>query len=450
MLELIPSFVTILFGVGALGLALRGYVRREQGLIIGAFALHLFAALAQVFITRDYYGYGDMLSFFRHGGAVADAMREDFWAFAPDAVALLFQQQTTHFGWLDESSPATATMYGIGSWLNYLTQGSLYAACLLVAIGSFFGKLAMFRAFRPLFPEHLHQRLIVGMMWMPSTVFWSSGILKESIAMIGLGAATYGLVRLTDPSKSRLSAALALGVGAVIMGLVKTYILGPFAIAAGAWYYWQRGLRLSGGKALTLRPFHFVVAMALAMGVVIGIGQIFPRYALDNLVEEANHLQEVGQRVTGDSTYALTSTAPTSAAGQLALAPLALITALARPFIFEANNIMALVNALEMSFVLGLLLLALYRRGGRESWQVIMRSPPLVFALIFVLLFALGVGLTTTNMGTLSRYRIPMMPFYMMLLFALLPARAPRQRVRLRRQRLNARPESPRQAPHRS
>ncbi|RVU45909.1 hypothetical protein EA187_09125 [Lujinxingia sediminis] len=450
MLELIPSFVTILFGVGALGLALRDYMRREQGLIIGAFALHLVAALAQVFITRDVYGYGDMLTYFHESAFVADRMREDFLAYAPDALRLLFQQQTTHFAWLDESSPATATMYGLSAWLHYLTQGSLYATCLLIAIGAFFGKLAMYRAFRPLFPSHLHQRMIAGMMWMPSIVFWSSGLLKESVAMIGLGLATYGIIRLADSTSSTPRAALAIGAGSVIVGLVKTYILGPFAIAAGAWYYWQRGLRLSGGQALSLRPLHFALAMALAMTAIIGLGALFPRYALTNLVDEASRLQEVGQSISGGSNFALSDTAPTSSSGQLAMAPLAVITALARPFLFEANNIMALVSALEMTFILGLVFLALYRRGGRECWQVIMRSPPLVFALIFVVLFALGVGLTTTNMGTLARYRMPMLPFYMMLLFALLPARAPRQPVRLRRQRLNARRESPLPGPHRS
>ncbi|RAL21120.1 hypothetical protein DL240_13380 [Lujinxingia litoralis] len=423
MLELIPSFVTILFGVVALGLSLRAFERREQGLLIGAFALHLLAALAQVFITRDLYGYGDMLTYFREGGFVADRMREDFVAYAPDALRLIVQQETQNLGWLNSASPATATMYGLSSWLHYLTQGSLYATCLLVAIGSFFGKLVMFRAFRPLFPPHLHRRLIAGMMWMPSIVFWSSGLLKESIAIIGLGLATYGIIRLTDSTSSTPRAAVALGAGSVIVGLVKTYILGPFAIAAGAWYYWQRGLRLSGGRALSLRPLHFALAMALAMTAIIGIGELFPRYALTNLVDEASRLQEVGQRVTGGSTFALSDTAPTSSSGQLAMAPMAVITALARPFIFEANNLMALVSALEMSFILGLLLLALYRRGGHESWQVIMRSPPLVFTLIFVVLFALGVGLTTTNMGTLARYRMPMLPFYMLFIVALLPAR---------------------------
>jgi hypothetical protein len=37
-----------------------------------------------------------------------------------------------------------------------------------------------------------------------------------------------------------------------------------------------------------------------------------------------------------------------------------------------------------------------------------------------VLLFGTGVGLATTNLGTLMRYRMPLIPFFAMLLVALL------------------------------
>ena len=43
----------------------------------------------------------------------------------------------------------------------------------------------------------------------------------------------------------------------------------------------------------------------------------------------------------------------------------------------------------------------------------------LTFCAVFVLTFAVAVGLSTLNLGTLSRYRIPMMPFFTVLLFVL-------------------------------
>ena len=43
----------------------------------------------------------------------------------------------------------------------------------------------------------------------------------------------------------------------------------------------------------------------------------------------------------------------------------------------------------------------------------------MLFCAVFTLALALGTGLASTNMGTLSRYRAPMMPFFFVLLMVL-------------------------------
>jgi hypothetical protein len=42
---------------------------------------------------------------------------------------------------------------------------------------------------------------------------------------------------------------------------------------------------------------------------------------------------------------------------------------------------------------------------------------------LFVVGLGIGVGLTTTNLGTLSRYRMPLVPFFGLLLMALAQTR---------------------------
>jgi hypothetical protein len=50
----------------------------------------------------------------------------------------------------------------------------------------------------------------------------------------------------------------------------------------------------------------------------------------------------------------------------------------------------------------------------------------MMFCATFTLALALGTGLATTNLGTLSRYRAPMMPFFFTLLLVLrAPERVP-------------------------
>jgi hypothetical protein len=70
------------------------------------------------------------------------------------------------------------------------------------------------------------------------------------------------------------------------------------------------------------------------------------------------------------------------------------------------------VNALETTAIT-LVVIQNIRRGQLAGFVATAReSPIMAFSLIFTLLVGVGVGLATTNLGTLTRYRMPMMAFY--------------------------------------
>ena len=71
-----------------------------------------------------------------------------------------------------------------------------------------------------------------------------------------------------------------------------------------------------------------------------------------------------------------------------------------------------LVNSVEMTVILYFVIIAFVRTGRVELLRWAWRSPDIMASLAFVLLFSFAVGLATTNLGTLSRYRLPLMPFY--------------------------------------
>jgi hypothetical protein len=45
-------------------------------------------------------------------------------------------------------------------------------------------------------------------------------------------------------------------------------------------------------------------------------------------------------------------------------------------------------------------------------WRTLTSSSPLMFCAAFTLTLGVAVGLATTNLGTLSRYRMPLVPFF--------------------------------------
>jgi hypothetical protein len=78
-----------------------------------------------------------------------------------------------------------------------------------------------------------------------------------------------------------------------------------------------------------------------------------------------------------------------------------------------------LANAVETT-LLTLLLLRLFakRTLGSVRRQVV-EDPFLIFCVVFVVAFGTAVGLASTNVGTLSRYRAPLLPFFAVLLLVL-------------------------------
>ena len=96
----------------------------------------------------------------------------------------------------------------------------------------------------------------------------------------------------------------------------------------------------------------------------------------------------------------------------LELAPQAIITALFRPYLWEVINPLMLLSSIES---LALLLLTIYVMW-KARWKLFsyVDHPDVLFCLVFALVFAFAVGVSTFNFGTLSRYKIPMMPFYLL------------------------------------
>jgi hypothetical protein len=207
-----------------------------------------------------------------------------------------------------------------------------------------------------------------------------------------------------------------MAAGALPILLIKPYIAFPFVLAAGCWYYWARSLRRG---RLRIRPAHLVVGAVVGLGSIVLLGHYFPDYAVDHFTEQTAQLQHVGQRIRGGSTYALATEVPTSLTGQLAYAPAALLFALFRPTLFEVRNLLILANSFETTLLTLLFLSLIMRRNLGDVRRQIAEDPFLVFCVVFVIAFGTAVGLASTNVGTLSRYRAPLLPFFAALLLVL-------------------------------
>lgn len=167
---------------------------------------------------------------------------------------------------------------------------------------------------------------------------------------------------------------------------------------------------------LILAPMVGIMAIALAYYAVLKVGEDDPRYNLSKLAETAKiTAYDIrygwGARNGEGSGYTL-GELDGSWQSMLRLAPQAINISLFRPYLWEVQNPLMLLSAMESLILLLITLRLLWNVGIRIF--IYMQIPDVLFCIAFALIFAFAVGVSSFNFGTLSRYKIPMMPFYLM------------------------------------
>jgi hypothetical protein len=152
------------------------------------------------------------------------------------------------------------------------------------------------------------------------------------------------------------------------------------------------------------------------------IGQENRRYNLEKLSytaeSTARWLSYVSEREEG-SGYTL-GDFDYSPAGIMRKTPAAIWVTLFRPYLWEAKNLVMFLSAIESFLLLIFTLFAVGRVITKRRIIELISNPIVVFCLVFSITFAFAIGLSTYNFGTLVRYKIPMLPLYMIAMFMLL------------------------------
>ena len=105
--------------------------------------------------------------------------------------------------------------------------------------------------------------------------------------------------------------------------------------------------------------------------------------------------------------------------GMIKKFPQAVVVTLFRPFPWEARKLIIMLSALEALAFVYFTIKAFTKAGFLRTIKLINKDPNLLFFLIFSLIFAFAVGISSYNFGALARYKIPCLPFYAALIMIL-------------------------------
>lgn len=410
---------------------------------IPALSLKFLGAIAVGVIYQFYYHGGDTYNYFYHSSIIFEAFTKDFslgWKLVNNSGGLLDPQLEPYYSrmyWYEAGSQEYL-IARISAVLGLFSNHTYTIIALMFAGISFSGIWAFYITFVKLRPG-VYKQLAIALFFVPSLFFWGSGLGKDSLCIGALGWVFYAFYKGAIQRRNILQCSLVGFGAAYAIFAIKVYILLCFLPAALLWIFNENSSRIQNSVVRWVsKPLFLAVGGALAF------------FAATTLTKGDDHydVEKIGERskITADYIYSVSVKQEGSAyhlgeldgtiGGMVKLAPLAIITSLYRPFLWEAKNPVMMLSALEAAYFLIFTLRIFIRVGFFKTLRFITTTPVLTLSFLFSIIFAASVGVSTSNFGTLVRYKIPLIPFYLSALYIL-------DDITREGARVNKRPTSP-------
>lgn len=410
-----PVWIMIIYAVAYL---VRPRVTDEvnRKYFIPALTVKIIGALAVGLIYQFYYGGGDTFNYHTHGSRIVwEAFGESPWKWAK----LVFGDGKDEIGIYSYSSrilffrdPSSYAVVRVASIFDLFTFSTYSATALLFAAFCFAGMWMLFLTFYANYAD-VRWQLAVAIFFIPSVFFWGSGLLKDTLTLGSVGIATYALHRLFIQRRFEITSLVLSGLAFGALYQVKLYILLVYLPSAIVWIFLENLERIRSG-IVKIMMFPIVLSMAIGIGyfAMLKASEDNAKYSVNAIAKTAQITAYDIRYYTGKdagSGYSLGELDGTFSS-MISLAPQAINVSLFRPYIWEVNNPLMLLSAVESLIFLVFTLYVIVTSNIRLLRSI--SQPNVLFSLMFSLTFAFAVGVSTYNFGTLVRYKIPMMPFF--------------------------------------
>ena len=291
----------------------------------------------------------------------------------------------------------------LNALMRFISLGYYHVHAVFYCFLSFVGLTALLKLFVNVLPE-LRKVLFAGVFFIPSVLFWGSGLLKDSLILFATGMALYFLNRLIQERKSATIFGALFFLLFLMMIKFHNFILllPPFAAYLITSVYRKKTLLI------------FVSIVSVYYLILINLNLIMPGFGLMELLSNKQaEFVDLANDYHANSTIAINYLAP-SEWNAIVNTPQALLHSFFRPYPFESKNLFILLAGFENLFFGLMMILVLL------NFKIHKQASPLFWVAVFytLSLFEL-IGLVTPVMGAIVRYKIQALPFLFFLLIYL-------------------------------
>ena len=174
----------ILFGLGRLIIKRVAFAEANPWLVrvlTFSLVLHLLASPGQIFVVDHFYkGIADWNRYVTQGALLAPNFRHfDFTTQGADV------RQIVNDGSVSIAAGLVMALVSVNQLATFLVFSWF----------SFVGTIFFYRAFTLTFPKADHKRYALMLFFLPSLIFWTADVSKESLMLLALGLVAYGAAK---------------------------------------------------------------------------------------------------------------------------------------------------------------------------------------------------------------------------------------------------------------
>jgi hypothetical protein len=317
------------------------------------------------------------------------------------------------------------TIIRFNTLMRLFSFGYYNVHTVFICFLSLIGLTAIYKTFIPYLKDKPTE-LMIAVFFLPSVLFWGSGVLKEGLIFFALGLLIYHFHKLFNIR----SLLICLGT-ALLLALSKFYVW--LSILPGLLFIlW---INKSKNKNVVIKFLAVILILTIA-------GLNIDRFtSIQNpLITLSQKQIEFNKLAYGNATDAYNKPIPIansvikidtlepSFSSFIKNSPKALVNTFFRPFVWELKTAMMVLAGVENSILLVFMLLCIIFIKPLASihWEYVL------FCFSFALIQFLIIGETVPILGAITRYKVPALPFLVIAFLFLLDKEKFRSRFNYR------------------
>lgn len=393
-----------------------------QSLYRLGFFLKLLSCILLGTLFEYYYNTGDTLSFFRHSVFLTNQYIDNplnffkyFFSTEEEFVSFFKEYVNRPIEVVEYFKSPNLFVIKVASICNLFSFNSYFITAFFFCYFAYEGLWRIFIYFYNKYPQ-IGKKFAI-MLFFPSIVFFSSGILKDAICLGAMGFLFHYFVSKNSTFMKLLLHGIAILFFGWIIFSIKSYIIYCLIVPLLLWKIQK--IIIYFNTVLSKKKLLFLFLIT----IIIGSSFFVKYYSLFSFDKELLAKEIIRTRIgflnafdNEGSFFDLGEFEP-NLFGFTTQAIKGINASLFRPYLWEAKNILVAISGFE-NLLLGIVcIIVFFKTNAKTFLNCLLTNPDFSFSICFSLVFALFLGLVIPSFGALIRFRIQYLPFFICALY---------------------------------